>query len=115
MTTSLFQAFRRVAQNEEWRVLGCGKQKKGEGREDEGSFTLSPYPYHLAVVSCSFYLARPHKLNTLSVARLSVRAHEQTRRACKEKASERKRAGRRWFWPNFSPYVLPTILQPRTG
>lgn len=104
MTPSLFQAFRRVAQNGEWRGRGCGKQKKGEGREDEGYFTLSPYPHHLAVVSCSFYLTR----------RLSVSAHEQKRRACKEKASERKRAGR-WFWPNFSPYVLPTILQPRTG
>ena len=93
MTTSLFQAFRKVAQNGEWRVLGCGKQKKGEVREDEGYFTLSPYPHHLEVFSWSFYLARPYKLNTLSVARFSVSAHEQKRRACKEKASERAKKG----------------------
>ena len=101
MTPSLFQAFRRVAQNGEWRGRAWGKQKKGEGREDEDYFTLSPYPHHLAVFSSSFYLARPHKLNTLSVARLSVIAHEQKRRECNEKPSQRKRAGRRWFWPNY--------------
>ena len=95
MTPSLFQAFRRVAQNGEWRGWGCGKQKKGERREDEGYFTLSPFPHHLAVFSCSFYLARPHKLNILSVARLSVSAHEQKRRACKEKPSERAKKGGR--------------------
>ena len=82
-----------MAQNGEWRGRGCGKQKKGEGREDEGYFTLSPYPHHLAVVSCSFYLARPHKLNTLSVARLSVSAHEQKKGgwAKKNRASEKGR------------------------
>lgn len=110
MTTSLFQAFRRVAQNGEWRVLGCGKQKKGEGRKDEGSFTLSPYPHHLVVVSCSFYLARPHKLNTLSVARLSVSAHEQKKAGGQRKTERAKKGGKKVILAQLfslrSPYYL---------
>ena len=83
MTPSLFQAFRRVAQNGEWRGRGCGKQKKGEGREDEGYFTLSPYPHHLAVVSCAHF--------TWSVGSRSVHTSKKGGRAKKKRASEKGR------------------------
>lgn len=71
-----------------------GSRRKEKGEKRKVSFTLSPYPHPLAVFFFLFILLGPFPtIRTLSVARLSVSAHEQKRRACTEKASERAKKG----------------------
>ena len=74
---------------------GSRRKEKGEKRKVPSLSLPTPIP---SLFFFLFILLGPFPtIRTLSVARLSVSAHEQKRRACTEKASERKRAGRRGF------------------